>query len=81
MSNAAAANTNTLQIMEELDAPQSIREVERAIVFLASDKTPGKNGISPEVVKAGKDTSAIVLHHLHQCWTEGTLRQNMREST
>ena len=58
MSNAAAANTNTLQIMEELDAPQSIREVERAIDFLASDKTPNKNGISPEVVKAGKDTSA-----------------------
>ena len=46
--------------MQELDATPFIRELERAIMYLASGKSPGKDGDQPEVVKAGKDTSTIV---------------------
>ena len=45
-------------------------------------KAPGKDGIPPEAIKAGKQTT--LLHHLHelllQCWEEGTVAQDMHDA-
>jgi len=48
------------------------------------DVPPTTNeGISPEVIKAGKKT--VLVHHLHelplQCWEEGAVPQGMHDST
>ena len=68
--------------MEELDNPPSVYELCQVIDSLACGKAPGQDGILPEVVKAGKD--AILLDHLYQlllqCWEEGTLPQEMRDT-
>ncbi|XP_037804032.1 uncharacterized protein LOC119598476 [Penaeus monodon] len=79
---AAAENTASLPVMEELDAPPSVDELSKAIDSLACGKGPGKDGIPPEVIKVGKKTA--LLHHLHQllqqCWEEGTVPQEMRDA-
>jgi len=79
---AAAENTASLPVMEELDAPPSVDELSKAIDSLACGKAPGKDGIPPEVIKVGKKTA--LLHHLHQllqqCWEEGTVPQEMRDA-
>ena len=66
--------------MEELHDPPTIEELSKAIDSLASGKAPGNDGISPEVIKAGKEIS--LLEHLHelllQCWEEGSVPQDMR---
>ncbi|XP_037803947.1 uncharacterized protein LOC119598372 [Penaeus monodon] len=79
---AAAENTASLPVMEELDAPPSADKLSKAIDSLACGKAPGKDGIPPEVIKVGKKTA--LLHHLHQllqqCWEEGTVPQEMRDT-
>ena len=77
--DSAVESTCTLPILEELDVPPSVEELSKAIDSLACGKAPGKDGIPPEVIKAGKQTA--LLHHLHklllQYWEEGTVPQDM----
>ena len=79
VTDSAVKSTCTLPILEELDVPPSVEELSKAINSLACGKAPGKDGIPPEVIKAGKQTA--LLHHLHelllQCWEEGTVPQDM----
>ena len=82
VSDLAIEKTAALPTMEELDTPPSLDELKKAIEKLACDKAPGNDGIPPEILKAGKDSSLI--HHLHdlllQCWEDGTVPQDMRDS-
>ncbi|XP_076436204.1 uncharacterized protein LOC143275811 [Babylonia areolata] len=80
VGDAAVESTANLLVMEELDIQPSEEELSKAIDSLACGKAPGKDGIPPEVIKAGKRT--MLLYHLHQlllqCW-EGTVPQEMRD--
>ncbi|XP_076461753.1 uncharacterized protein LOC143294207 [Babylonia areolata] len=71
VADAAMESIPNLSVMEELDIPPSEEELSKAIVSLVCGKAPGKDGIPPEVIKAGKRTA--LFHHLHQlllqCWT------------
>ena len=71
-----------MPILEELDIPPSVEELSKAIDSLACGKAPGKDGIPPEVIKAGKQTA--LLYYLHelllQCWEEGTVPQDMHDA-
>ncbi|XP_076036093.1 uncharacterized protein LOC143022042 [Oratosquilla oratoria] len=64
VSTTAVEICKALPLMEELDVPPSIDELKKAIDSLASGKAPGNDGITPEVVKAGKSTA--LHHHLHE---------------
>ena len=64
VTDTAVENTCPLPVMEELDDPPTIEEFSKAIDSLASGKSPGNDGILPEVIKAGKETS--LLEHLHE---------------
>ena len=68
--------------MDELDTPPTIEELNKAIDSLSSDKAPGNDGIPPEIIKAGKDSSLINRLHelLIDCWEEGTVPQDMRDA-
>jgi len=83
IATSAVENNNLMPVMDELDAPPSMEERCKAIDSLACNKEPGNEGISPEVIKAGKKT--VLLHHLHelllQCWEEGAVPQGMHDST
>ncbi|KAL8621706.1 hypothetical protein ACOMHN_061841 [Nucella lapillus] len=63
VTDTAVENTCSLPVMEELDDPPTIKELSKAIDSLASGEAPGIDGIPPEVIKAGKQTS--LLEHLH----------------
>ena len=68
--------------MEELDNPPDVEELSKAIDSLTCGKAPSKDGIPPEIIKAGKTT--VLLRHLHellcQCCDEGIVPQDMRDS-
>ena len=79
VNDMAIENTTSLPTMEELDLPPTIDELRKAIDSLACVKVPGSDGIPPEIVKAGKESS--LLSHLHnlllQCWLEATVPQEL----
>ena len=60
MTDTAVENMSPLPVMEELDDPPTIEELSKAIDSIA--KGPGNDGIPPEIIKAGKETS--LLEHL-----------------
>ena len=64
VTDSAVESTWALLILEELDVPPSVEELRKATDSLACCKAPGKDGILPEVIKAGKQTA--LLHHLHR---------------
>ena len=82
ITNTAVESTSLLPVMNELYVPPSVGELRRAINSLACGKAPGNDGIPLEVIKGGMNTA--LLHHLHvlllQCWEEGTVPQDMRDS-
>ncbi|XP_076442831.1 uncharacterized protein LOC143281507 [Babylonia areolata] len=82
VADAAAESITNLPVMEEIDIPPSEEELSKAIDSLTCGKAPGKDGIPPEVIKAGEKTA--LLHHLHQlllqCWEEGTVPKEMRDA-
>ena len=81
VTDAAVNSIESLPVMEELDDPPSLEELGKAIDSLACGKAPGKDGIPPEIIKAGKTT---LIHHLHkllcQCWEDGAMPQDMRDA-
>ena len=67
--------------MPELDEVPSIEELSKAIDRLPSGKAQGKDSIPAEVIKSSKSTLLVPLHKLlTQCWKEGSVPQDMRES-
>ena len=79
ITDSAVKSTCALPILEELDVPPSVEELSKAMNSIACGKAPGKDGIPPENIKAGRQTA--LLHHLHelllQCWEEGIVPQDM----
>ena len=79
VTDSAVKSTCALLVLEELDGPPSVEKLSKAINFLACSNVPGKDGIPPEVIKAGKQT--FLLCHLHelllQCCEEGTVPQGI----
>jgi len=55
VTDKATEGTETLPMMDELDANPTIEELEKALDSLASGKAPGKDGIPPEVLKTSTD--------------------------
>lgn len=82
LTNTTTSGLQDLPVMAELDDTPTMEELSKAIDALASGKASGKNGIPPEVIKAGK---SILFPHLHellcQCWEEGTMPQDIRDAT
>ena len=67
--------------MLELDATPTREELHEAIDALPTGKSPGLDGIPAEAIKAAKGTlSDYLLDLLHQCWIEGQVPQEMRDS-
>ena len=81
-TDSAVKSTHSLPISEELDVPPSVEELSKTMDSLACGKAPGKDGIPPEVIKAGKQTA--LLYHLCelllQCREEGTVPQDMHDA-
>ena len=79
VTDTAVELTSLLPIMEELDIPPTYEELSKAIDSLASVEAPGIDGISPEVIKTGKQSN--ILEHLNklllQCWQESTVPEDM----
>ena len=77
--NSAQERTLSLTQLLRVPVPCLSWKSCKAINSLACSKAPGKDGIPPKVIKAGKQTA--LLHHLHklllQCWEEGTVPQDM----
>ena len=82
VTDSVVKSTCALPILEELDIPSSEEELSKAIDSLACGKAPGKDGIPPEVIMAGKQT--VLLHHPHelliQYWEEGTVLHDMHNA-
>ncbi|KAL0195112.1 hypothetical protein M9458_008684, partial [Cirrhinus mrigala] len=82
VTDTAIRNIMPLPTMEELDSPPTIEELGKAIDSLACGKAPDSDGISSEIIKAGKVSS--LLGHLHnlllKCWEGGIIPQDMRDA-
>ncbi|XP_076469990.1 uncharacterized protein LOC143300280 [Babylonia areolata] len=81
VADTAAESTANLPVMEELDIPPSEEELGKVIDSLACGKAPGKDGIPPEVIKAGKkDRATPPAPVLPQCREEGAVLQEMLDA-
>ena len=76
VTDLAVESACALSILEELDIPPSVEELSKAIDSLACRKPPGIDCISPEIIKAGKQT-ALLHKLLLQCWEEATVPQHV----
>ena len=60
----------TVPITPKLDGPQSLSEIEKAILCLKGNKTAGSDNIPAEVSKYGGCALRRRLHNfIHDCWT------------
>ena len=67
--------------MDELDSEPSVEELSKAVDRLASGKSPGNDGIPPDLTKHCNTTLLLPLHKvICQCWQEGAVPQDMRDS-
>ena len=81
VSPAALDAIECLPTMDELDSEPLVEELSKAIDSLASGKAPDNYGIPPDLIKHCKTTLLLPLHEvLCQCWREGAVPQNMRDS-
>ena len=68
-------------IMYELDYPVSLEEVNKAIHGLKSNKSPGADGIPPEVLKSGGLPMIKEVHRLiTTCWSERCIPQDLKDA-
>ncbi len=71
----------TLPDMPELDELPTMEDLMSAIDHLPEGKVPGKDGMTAEVIEAAKGPLAPhLLYLLHQCWKEGKVPQDMKDS-
>ena len=81
VTEAALEAVETLPTQTELDHPPTMEELMEAVNALPARKAPGKDGISAELIKAAKGPLAPhLLDLLQQCWREGEVPQDMRDS-
>ncbi|XP_067884622.1 uncharacterized protein [Heterodontus francisci] len=71
----------SLPVMDELDVQPSKSELSDAIDPLANGKAPGKDGITPEIIKSAKTAILSALYKLLcLCWDEGAVPHDMRDA-
>ena len=70
-----------LPCLSELDELPTMDEMMEAINSLPRKKSPGKDGISAEMIRAAKGKMSVhLLDLLHQCWREREVPKDMRDS-
>src|SRR6218665_2561634 len=53
-------------------------EVERAVIHLKKNKSPGTDGVEGEMIKAGGDEMIKAIHEIcKQVWQEGTVPESI----
>ena len=81
ITDEALKNIPQLSVLNHLDAEPTIKELEDALDHLPSGKSPGSDGIPPEVIKSGKPALLKPLYELLcLCWKEKEVPQSMRDS-
>ena len=81
VTDAALEAVETLPTMPHLDELPTMDELLSAIKSMPIRKAPGKDGIPPELIKVAVDPLANhLLDLLHQCWEEGKVPQDMKDS-
>ena len=64
-----------------LDDEPTFQDVAEAIDCQQCGKAPGQDGISPDIIKCGKEALIEPLHAiLCKCWEEGSVPQDMRDA-
>lgn len=70
-----------MPVMDDLDLPISRAEIERAIRSLQLNKSPGVDGIPPEVLKCGGESLHAELHSLFSlCWEQRCIPQDLKDA-
>jgi len=82
VTSEALQSIESLPTMNDIDEIPSEDELLKAIEALTIGKAPGNDGIPPEVIKVGKNST--LLKHLHQlliqCWQEACVPQDLRDA-
>ena len=81
VSPAAIDAIECLPTVDELESEPLVEELSKPIDSLASNKAPGNDRIPPDLIKHCKTSLLLPLHEvLCQCWQEGAVPQDMRDS-
>jgi len=68
-------------INTELDACPSLSEVKDAIGTLCEGKSPGADGLHPEIIKRGGNKLAEVLHNIiTEAWNQSEVSQDWKDA-
>ena len=71
-----------LPIQNALDLPPTLQEVETVIKVMKNGKSPGADGITAEVLKAGGSTMTVHLLELYKrYWSQGCLPQDFKDAS
>ena len=81
MTEQALEAIERLPTIDALDIVPTEEDVTSAMESLTNGKSPGNDGISPEVLKCGKRTLLPHLHHCSElCWKEESVPQDLRDA-
>ena len=81
ISEDAIAEVSKRPVIKELDKLPTVNETIKAIKQLSSGKTPGEDGIPPDVYKYGGDELAAELTRLlKELWAEGEVPQDIKDA-
>ena len=70
-----------LPVLQELDNPFTMEDVKLAIRGLKNKKSPGQDGISPEILKNGGKPLLTVLFCIFTiCWNRQCLPDDFRDT-
>ena len=68
-------------VMSELDGPITRDELMRAYRTIRSNKSPGTDGIPPEVIKCGGEPIiSELLSLINSCWVERCIPQDLKDA-